>query len=150
MTFEFVLIRCLVRFCFSHSAFLMLLEDLVFNCQIWNTFFWFLCAFLQHLDKESNQHKNDQLKQILLKNERLKVLFQVRHVLINQKDPFTGVVFVVLRLTKSFDGQVFRHGQVIRQDSLAIDDVHEDQNVGEDFESFEAVLVVNVEPVIVK
>jgi len=126
---------------------IMLLKYLVFHFQ---SLFWFLCTFLQYFYKYCNQHKNNQLKQILLKDERFKVLFQVSHVLINQKDPFTGVVLVVLRLTESFDCQVLRHGQVIRQDSLTIDDVHENQNVGEDFESFEAVLMVNVEPVIVK
>lgn len=104
---------------------------------------------LQHHNNELNDHKDEGHHKILLKQHLLQIANKIRLLLIDLLNLRVSVRRIVGTLQSINTKRVIQL-QIIGKDPLIIDEIHEDQELREDFELGVGVLVVDVVPVVVE
>ncbi len=97
---------------------------------------------------DEKQYENQEGK--LLQKDFLKILLCVNHFLVDFQDTLICVILKVSRLSKWLDGQRIGKPQIIWDDSLLINSVHDDKNVRNEDNMSPVVIMVDVEPVVVE
>lgn len=104
---------------------------------------------LQHYNNEPNDHKDEGHHKILLKQHFLQIANKIRLLLIDLLNLRMSIRRIIGTL-QSINAKRVIQLQIIGKDPLIIDEVHENEELWEDFELGVGVLVVDVVPVVVE